>query len=1125
MKLQQKTRLYAPLVFLVFLKITMVVSAQYKQENKPSFNAAAYKTIHEYAAKVRAPSLAPTLIRNFSVEHFASAQGFANEGVKSILQDRHGFLWVLTERSLYRYNGQSFRRYLSNAQDSTALLPHPYGNGGLYEDRDGTLWIACLNGLQRYDAGRDCFVRVSLGASASSSLTPADITAINGDKTTGNLWLGVGEEVWLFHPATHRVLRRYAVPRSGGTERRNVHSLTVDSLGRVWATRWDDHIVSMLESSTQEFHTVLQLPFEPVSGSVCVHQDSLWVGSINGVLLYSIRERRMLTSYALSNHFSLSAPAPQVSQVIPFDLCRDNEGRIWVATWQGLALIHPHREGVQFFRHEPLNERSLTTNNINTIYQDRSGIIWIGEAVYGLHKYTPLKYKFQLYRHNPFNDQSLSNNYIRGILEDRRGNLWVGTQFGGLNMLERATGKWTHFRYDSTRPRGITSDHVRGLCEDRNGILWVALHEGWLCSIDTRHPERGFTHHIFAERSFKAQSLYEDREGYLWIGTSTSQAALYRLSPDRKTVEFMHKTHLMPSGIAEMEHIMEDRTGAVCIATTGGLLRYDRRRRIFDIFRHNVGDSTSLPNNFVTHITETRSGELWMATKGGGICRFNPTTETFSTVSVREGLPHENCYAIVEDEQENFWISTDNGLCLYSPSRKTFRRFGEEEGLQGDEFNRFAHFRSKSGEMFLGGVDGLNSFFPSEIRINTIPPKPAVERIQSIAGVLLADNISLLARQTVEIPPQTGFMVDVAALEFTVPEKNWYSWHLDGVDTAWSPESTASHHHQALYPNLAPGEYTFRLRVANADKVWSKDDLMLTIVVLPAWWQTWYARVGFALGLVGSVLLLLRWRVRTIEARSRALQALVHRRTEELLYSNEELQTTNERLSTLNMEMQEIIGIVSHDLKNPITAIRGLSELVHSGFSEGEQAQEISMQISRTADRMLELVKNILDINRLESGLMQMNIVTFSIAPIVENTLWAFTEPAAAKNITVHFSNEAPDALVRADEQAMIQVLDNLISNAVKYSPHGKTIVVRLTTSPDAVRLEVVDEGPGVSDNDMKKLFGKFARLSARPTGGEHSTGLGLSIVKKMVEAMSGKVWCESEAGKGATFIVELPRV
>lgn len=1114
------------LVLFVFLRVTVVVSAQYKHKNKSS--NATHKAIQELTITVNAPSHPPSFIRNFSVEHFASGQGFANEGVKSILQDRHGFLWILTERSLYRYNGRSFKRYMSNAQDSTALLPHPYGNGGLYEDHDGTLWIACLNGLQRYDAQRDCFVRISLGTSASSSLTPADITAINGDKATGNLWLGVGEEVWLFQPAGQKVLRRYALPRSGGTERRNVHSLTVDSLGRVWATRWDDRIVSMLENPSQEFHTVVQLPFDPVSGSVCVHQDSLWVGLVNGVVLYSIQSRQILASYPLSNYFSLSASAPQVSQVIPFDFCRDNEGRIWVSTWHGIAVIHAQSASVQFFRHEPLNERSLTTNNINTIYQDRSGIIWIGEAVYGLHKYTPLKYKFQLYRHNPFNDQSLSNNYIRGILEDRRGNLWVGTQFGGLNRLERSSGKWMHYRYDSTRPHSITSDHVRGLCEDRNGILWVALHEGWLCSIDTKHPERGFTRHIFAEQSFKAQCLYEDRKGYLWIGTSTSEAALYRLSPDRKAVEIMHKTHIIPSGIAEMEHITEDRIGAIWIATTGGVLQFDRDKDTFRIFRHNVGDSTSLPNNFVTHITETRSGELWMATKGGGICRFNPTTETFSTVSVRDGLPHENCYAILEDERGNFWISTDNGLCLYSPNRKTFRRFGEEEGLQGNEFNRFAHFRSQSGEMFFGGVDGLNSFFPSDIRINTIPPKPAVERIQSLAGAFLADNIALLARQTVEIPPQTGFIVDLAALEFTVPEKNWYSWRMDGADTAWSPESNANHPHQALYTNLAPGEYIFRLRVANADKVWSKDDLTLTIVVLPAWWQTWYARVGFALGLIGSVFLLLRWRVRTIEARSRALQALVHRRTEELLESNEELQTTNERLSTLNMEMQEIIGIVSHDLKNPITAIRGLSELVHSGFSEGEQVKEISIQISRTADRMLELVKNILDINRLESGSMQMNTVVFSITPIVESVLRAFAEQAAAKNITLHCSNESSDALVRADEQAIIQVLENLISNAVKYSPHGKNVFVGVKASQKVVRIEVHDEGSGISPDDMKKLFGKFARLSARPTGGEHSTGLGLSIVKKMVEAMNGRVWCESETGDGlqtgATFIVELPR-
>ncbi len=243
----------------------------------------------------------------------------------------------------------------------------------------------------------------------------------------------------------------------------------------------------------------------------------------------------------------------------------------------------------------------------------------------------------------------------------------------------------------------------------------------------------------------------------------------------------------------------------------------------------------------------------------------------------------------------------------------------------------------------------------------------------------------------------------------------------------------------------------------------------------------------------------------------------------EIELANTTLQEQNEKLNALDHEKNEIIGIVAHDLKNPISAVRGLAELVQSGFAEPEQIPEITNQIVHTADRMLELVRNLLDVNRLESGMVQFRPVEFDIAPMAESTVWQYSQAAKAKRITLHYRLETDVSTVYADEQATMQVLENLISNAIKYSPHGKQVFIRISSNDNYVCLEVKDEGPGLSDEDKSKLFSKFARLSARPTGGEYSTGLGLSIVKKMVVAMNGKVWCESEYGNGATFIVELP--
>ncbi len=264
---------------------------------------------------------------------------------------------------------------------------------------------------------------------------------------------------------------------------------------------------------------------------------------------------------------------------------------------------------------------------------------------------------------------------------------------------------------------------------------------------------------------------------------------------------------------------------------------------------------------------------------------------------------------------------------------------------------------------------------------------------------------------------------------------------------------------------------------------------------------------------------------RTAELQQR--QMMLEHQAIEIGVINSQLQEQNITLSELNTEKNELMGIVAHDLKNPIGAVRSFAELMQDGFIPHEEVPHISRKIVNTSDRMLDLVTNLLDINRLESGAAQFTIVQIDVKPILNMIVAGYHSQATAKNITLHFSTETSETRVFADEQAVQQVFDNIISNAVKYSPHGKNVVVRIKTSGDAVRVEVQDEGQGISEEDMKKLFGKFARLSARPTGGEHSTGLGLSIVKKMVEAMNGRVWCESEVGDGlptgATFIVELP--
>ena len=239
-----------------------------------------------------------------------------------------------------------------------------------------------------------------------------------------------------------------------------------------------------------------------------------------------------------------------------------------------------------------------------------------------------------------------------------------------------------------------------------------------------------------------------------------------------------------------------------------------------------------------------------------------------------------------------------------------------------------------------------------------------------------------------------------------------------------------------------------------------------------------------------------------------------------------ELKHARERLREMNEEKNEFMGIAAHDLRNPLSAIQGYAEMII------EDAQSLAhrdlegngQRIREAAKRMTEMVQNFLDANRIERGELKLNMAISDLSPLLQSVLETQSPHATAKGQNIQLELPPTPTLALADVSITLQVFENLVSNAVKYSPPGKKIFVRLKAEAGVVRFEVEDQGPGLSKEDQKKLFGKFARLSAKPTGGEHSTGLGLSIVKRLVEAMNGKVWCESELGMGATFIVTIPQ-
>jgi signal transduction histidine kinase len=337
---------------------------------------------------------------------------------------------------------------------------------------------------------------------------------------------------------------------------------------------------------------------------------------------------------------------------------------------------------------------------------------------------------------------------------------------------------------------------------------------------------------------------------------------------------------------------------------------------------------------------------------------------------------------------------------------------------------------------------------------------------------------------------------------------------LQGFDRNWSPWTQET---RKDYTNLPEGSYVFRVAARNLYGATSEEGAV-AFSVLPPWYRTWW---GYGLGVLliaVALFCVVRWRLRRLAEQNRRLQKIVEERTAEL-------QEKNSALTQLNSEKNEFLGIAAHDLKNPLGAIRGFAEMLEEDVADMPQEEVVDTagKIRKSANLMFDLVSNLLDVNRIEQGKMDLTLAPCDLWDTVRQAVEGYRQRALAKQIELHFDENNRPPLVVADANQLVQIMDNLVSNAVKYSPRAKNIWVKVYQVDSHVRAEVRDEGPGISAEDQKRLFGKFARLSARPTGGEHSTGLGLAIVKRLVESMKGEVWCESRPGEGATFIVELP--
>ncbi len=1086
------------------------------------------------------PLTAPPIAPDFKFTHLSLEDGLSQSTVISILQDSRGFMWFGTQDGLNRYDGYNFVVYRNDPNDLNSLGDNRIR--AIVEDASGLLWIGTeAGGLNKYDPDTDTFTRYRHDPGDPNSLKNNRVWNI-WQNEAGILWLYM-DEGWLtqFDPQSETFTHyQFAPPElTNLATGQNIKALYQDKTGIIWLSNDKDGLVSF-NPETGRFTYFFNDPADATTigpGEVLnVYEDeagNLWISTEGGGLNLLDRESGQFTRFLYDPDDPYSISDNTSRQVY-----QDRTGTYWVATAKGLNLFDP-RTG-QFIRYQkdPTNPYALSDDNIDTLDEDRGGVLWLGTNGGGVNKLEPGRIQFTHYRNLPDNPNSLSTSYIYSIYEDKDGILWVGGDDGALNRFDRSTNQVTRYEPDAENPYALNESwSVSAIYEDSTGVLWVGTFAGGLHTFD-RETEQ-FQRYLYNPDEANSiasdiiLAIYEDSAGTLWIGVDGG--GLNRF--DRQTGGFHHylpdpgdPNNARPSTV---RGIYEDRFGFLWLTSwTEGLTRFDPKTEKFVNYRHDPDNPQSLGRGEVYVAHEDQEGALWIGT-GSGLDRFDRETETFRHYTEKDGLPNSVIYAIMEDAAGNLWVSTNKGVSKFDPRTETFHNYNVFDGLQSDEFNQNAFFQSNSGEMFFGGINGLNAFYLEQITDNPYRPPVILTDFQLFNESVAIGKDSILQRaiwDTEHITlnyDQDVFSFAFAALSYAAPEENRYRYKLEGFDDEWNEVDAKRRF--ATYTSLPPGDYNFRVQGANKDGVWNEEGVSLSISITPPWWETWWLRTLVGLAIVGLVVAGYSYRVRSLRQRTMELERQVTERTYELAESNHQLQIAKEKAELANQAKSTFLANMSHELRTPLNAILGYADILkRRADSTGSLADGLVI-IQRSGEHLLTLINDVLDLAKVEAGKLELNPTPFHLPTFLHEIIDIIRARTEAKNITLAYETLSllPNT-VQADEKRLRQVLLNLLGNAVKFTDQGQVtlrVIAREANAQPAasclLTFEVEDTGIGIPPDELERIFQPFEQVSKAERRVE-GTGLGLAISQQIVQRMDSQLQVKSEPGRGSTFWFEV---
>ena len=1061
-------------------------------------------------------------------ENISIEDGLSQRFVLEVLTDCQGFLWVATEDGLNKYDGYSFKSFRHDPDDIFSLGGNVLRQALISHARGAhKLWVCTVGGgLSCLDLNTETFTNYQHDPADSTSIGNNSVWIVEEVIFNGvpELWVGVVGGLDRLDYETG-MFKHYNL---GST----ITALYQDSNGVLWAGTAQKGLCRYspetddFTSYTHEPENSSSLSWNNVDEILEDSYGTLWVGTFGGGL-DRLESGAEIGNEPTFSHFihDPNNPGSISGNAIEY-LYEDQRGNFWV-TVSGGGLDLLNRETGIFTRYskDTDNPHSIGADIIFSACEDNSGVLWFGH-MNGLSKWDAQKAVFTRYDNSKPGLGELGNKWISSVKTSSSNDgeiIWIGTIGKGLCRLERGTGKTIWFRHNPNDPTSIAHNTVMNIILLDPETLLVGTMQG-LSKLDIR-TGRFSTYHFQPSLSGATYddmmySMARGPTGSIWIGTANNLVEF-----DIVTEQFRRLKRMRAYSVHEAQVEAHNYLWAGSFSI--GLLRFDLQSGEEVWYRHDPNDRESIASNLVDALLPTTlngADVLWVGTMNG-LDRYDYQSNKFIHYTMAHGLPHNHINSIVEDGNGKLWITTKMGLSHFDPIAGTFKNYWKENGLPGNGYEFDSGYCNEEGEIFIGGSGGLVSFFPDSLKENAQPPNIVLtdlklfhesvpvrpeQKAESEEAFSIPTHISHLEELKLT-HKQNILTLEFSALDFHSPRKNRYAYYLDSFEEDWNYVDASKR--EVTYTNLDPGSYTFRVKGSNNDGVWNEEGASLKITVSPPWWETRLAYFGFLLLLIGMVVAIWRFRVSRIK--------LTHQVELEHLSA--------EHYHELDEHKSRFMTNISHEFRTPLTLILGPIGNLINKIKDREIQADLHL-IQRQAKRLLELVVQLLDISKLEDNRMVLQASQQNLVPLVRGLVLSFASLADRNKIDLEFESSLENIQIFVERDAMVKILNNLLSNAFKFSESGASIKVSLCEknesllSPDGeIIVRVSDTGIGIPENHLSKVFDRFHQVDNTETRRWGGTGIGLSLTRDLVELHRGTIRVESNQVVGTIFTISLP--